>query len=169
MSRELLQYLYRYCLCLTREKHLAEDLLQNAVEKWLNRLPYIQGTQESKQQGWERPYLRKVIRNLYIDECRRQAIVAFEPLDDAQPALLSTEPLEQIELREQQIDALFTALNTAEREVLFLWAMEGYTCQEIADELEQPRGTVLSRLHRLKHKAQSILNLLNSGGQRDEA
>ena len=147
MDRELLQSLYRYCICLTGNSAQAEDLLQTAVENWLK--------------GGSRPvqlkaYLRKVIRNQFIDDCRRLKLVDFEPLDDNAAVLLDATCLEEIEIQHNLIEYLFEQLNPAEREVLYLWAIEGYSAAEIAADLQQPRGTILSRLHRIKLKTADL-------------
>ncbi|GIU25580.1 RNA polymerase sigma factor [Shewanella sp. MBTL60-007] len=159
MDRELLQALYRYCFCLTANSSQAEDLLQTAIESWLktNCKP-IQ----------LRAYLRKVIRNQFIDDCRRLKCVDFEPLDDNAPALLDETCLEEIEIQHNLIGHLFELLNPAEREVLYLWAVEGYSAAEIAIEIQQPRGTILSRLHRIKLKTADLnldASVQNIGGQ----
>lgn len=39
-----------------------------------------------------------------------------------------------------------------ESEVLYYWAIEGMTTQEIADQIDVPRGTVLSRLYRIRKR-----------------
>ncbi|WP_299809543.1 RNA polymerase sigma factor [uncultured Shewanella sp.] len=143
MDRELLQSLYRYCFCLTGNNSQAEDLLQTAVESWLK---------TSSRPLQLRAYLRKVIRNQFIDDCRRLKIVDFEPLDDNAPVLLDEICLEEVEIQHNLIEHLFELLNPAEREVLYLWAIEGYSAAEIAEDLQQPRGTILSRLHRIKLK-----------------
>ena len=49
-------------------------------------------------------------------------------------------------------------LNAGEREVLFLSAVMEYSATEIAKELSQPRGTVLSKLFRIKKKLSSFIN-----------
>ncbi|QQX80206.1 RNA polymerase sigma factor [Shewanella sp. KX20019] len=148
MDRELLQCLYRYCLCLTRHGAAAEDLLQTAIERWLK---------SGATPAHPRAYLRTMIRNQFIDDCRRLKIVDFEPIDDHAPALLDETCLEEVTLQHDLIEYLFSQLNAAEREVLYLWAVEGYSAAEIASDLGQPRGTILSRLHRIKLKAVDIL------------
>ncbi|GIU15002.1 RNA polymerase sigma factor RpoE [Shewanella sp. MBTL60-112-B2] len=147
MDRELLQSLYRYCICLTGNSALAEDLLQTAVESWLK---------SSSRPVQLKAYLRKVIRNQFIDDCRRLKLVDFEPLDDNAPVLLDETCLEEIEIQHNLIEYLFEQLNPAEREVLYLWAIEGYSAAEIAADLHQPRGTILSRLHRIKLKTADL-------------
>ncbi|MCG9731449.1 sigma-70 family RNA polymerase sigma factor [Shewanella sp. Isolate13] len=159
MDRELLQSLYRYCLCLTANNAQAEDLLQTAIESWLK---------ASSRPIQLRAYLRKVIRNQFIDDCRRLKCVDFEPLDDNAPALLDETCLEEIEIQHNLIGHLFELLNPAEREVLYLWAVEGYSAAEIAIEIQQPRGTILSRLHRIKLKTADLAldaSAQNIGGQ----
>ncbi|MCL1059411.1 sigma-70 family RNA polymerase sigma factor [Shewanella gelidimarina] len=159
MDRELLQSLYRYCLCLTRHNAQAEDLLQTAIERWLK--------SEAKPEHL-RAYLRTVIRHQFIDDCRRLKIIDFEPIDDHDPALLDETCLEEVELQHDLIEYLFSQLNAAEREVLYLWAVEGYSAAEIAKDLGQPRGTILSRLHRIKIKSVDIMQLsaqTNTTGQ----
>ena len=47
---------------------------------------------------------------------------------------------------------LMEGLDPLERELLFLWAVEGYTARELGEATECSRGTVLSRLHRLRKK-----------------
>ncbi|MCL1050338.1 sigma-70 family RNA polymerase sigma factor [Shewanella abyssi] len=148
MDRELLQSLYRYCLCLTRHSAAAEDLLQTAIERWLK--------SEAKP-AHPRAYLRTTIRNQFIDDCRRLKIIDFDPIDDHAPALLDETCLEEITLQHDLIEYLFSQLNAAEREVLYLWAVEGYSAAEIASDLGQPRGTILSRLHRIKIKSVDIM------------
>ena len=52
-----------------------------------------------------------------------------------------------------------------ERELLFLWAVEEYTIEEIAHMKQVPKGTLQSKLHRLKKRiklqqdSDNVLNL----------
>ncbi|MCK8046372.1 RNA polymerase sigma factor [Shewanella sp. 1CM18E] len=148
MDKALLQSLYRYCYCLTANTSQAEDLLQSAIERWLT---------SSATPEYIGAYIRKIIRNQFIDNCRRNNLVDFEPLEENAPALLGESCLEEIEIQHNLVEYLFEQLNAAEREVLYLWAIEGYSAAEIAIDLEQPRGTILSRLHRVKLKAAQLM------------
>ena len=55
---------------------------------------------------------------------------------------------------QQHIAIILKELAPKERELLFLWAVEGNTVQELADRTNTSRGTLLSRLSRLKKRLQ---------------
>ena len=152
-ERTQLQLLYQYGLSLTRHADDAHDLLQGALERWLKQ-GGVSDTPEA--------YIRKIMRNLYIDECRRKQCVAFEPLQENAPVELNEVSLEQQYMDSDITEQLLKQLNAAEREVLFLWAVMGYSASEIAQELGSPRGTILSRLFRVKKRAQQLLASLES-------
>lgn len=159
MDSALLQSLYRYCYCLTANTVQAEDLLQTAIERWLKSTATPTNI---------RAYIRTIIRHQFIDDCRRLKRVDFAPLDENAPALLEESCLEELYIQQDLIEYLFAQLNAAEREVLYLWAVEGYSAAEISADLGQPRGTILSRLHRIKLKSATIMQAQSAqiiGGQ----
>lgn len=115
----------------------AEDLVQEA---WLN-LTRRYGTVAS------RALLFTTVRNLFIDQCRRRKIVHFESLDQPEPPVLPPLAAEEPGLQ-GDVAALLGVLRSAEREAIFLHYYEGRTAEEISQLTGQPRGTVLSLLHR---------------------
>ncbi|TQV87317.1 sigma-70 family RNA polymerase sigma factor [Aliikangiella coralliicola] len=162
MNKEMLNQLYRYGISLTNNEANAFDLVQSAIEKYLIKKP---GEPVSLK------YIRKIMRNQFIDQCRRNNIIPFEPLDDHAPLLSTTHELESMVIDHVYIHQVMDELTTLEREVLFLWAVEEHTAQEIADELQAPRNTILSRLFRVKRKARDIITRLdrNSGVKEAES
>jgi RNA polymerase sigma-70 factor, ECF subfamily len=92
--------------------------------------------------------------------------VQFEVLESAE-----SQPSLERDLEETVVDAItatqiWNTLNPAEREVVFLWAVEGLSASEIADQLGEPRGTVLSRLRRLRMRVTAeYLHRASGGGQ----
>jgi len=134
---ELLQHGFRYACALTHGHSEAEDLVQEA---WLN-LCRRYGRVES------RAVLITTVRNLFIDQCRRKKIVAFESLDQPEPPVLPSVAGEEPGLK-GDLEAMLAILRPAERELLFLHYYEGRTAEEISQLLGQPRGTVLSSIHR---------------------
>ena len=152
LSKEQLNTLFRYALSLTANADDAYDILHTALERLIsnNTLDYVSCG-----------YIRTCIRNLFIDQCRKQKVIAFEPIDEAKLAMLSTDTLESVMISENQVDTLMNTLEPGERECLFLWAVLGYTAAEISEETGDPRGTILSRLFRVKKKAQTLIQDLN--------
>jgi len=134
---ELLQAGYRYAIALTHHPEDAEDLAQEA---WLN-LSRRYGRVES------RALLFTTIRNLFIDQCRRKKVVQFESLDQPEPPELPAIEPEEPGVK-GDLDRLLATLRANEREMLFLHYHQGHTAEEISRMTSQPRGTVLSLIHR---------------------
>lgn len=132
-----LQSGYRYALALTHHPADAEDLVQEA---WLN-LCRRYGRVESS------ALLSTAVRNLFIDQCRRKKIVQFDSLDQPEPPEIPPVAGEEPGLK-GDLTALLAVLRPVERETLFLHYYEGRTAEDIAQLTGQPRGTVLSLLHR---------------------
>ena len=146
-----LNRLYRYCRALCDSEADAYDLLQGGVERCLRRPPRDGSRRLS--------YAMRVMGNLRRDELRRRRVVTFEPLDD-EPTSLDTQlaGLEEMVITEDALDAVWGRLSEVEREILFLWAVEGYSLTEVAEHLGRPRGTVLSMVHRLRKRVTATDN-----------
>lgn len=133
----MLQAGFRYGMALSHSVEEAEDLVQEA---WLN-LTRRYGAVAS------RALLFTTVRNLFIDQCRRRKIVHFESLDQPEPPAVPVPEAEEPGLQ-GDLAALLGALRPPEREAVFLHYYEGRTAEEISQLTGQPRGTVLSLLHR---------------------
>ncbi|UCH46516.1 MAG: sigma-70 family RNA polymerase sigma factor [Betaproteobacteria bacterium] len=145
LDRDMLQRLYRYGYSLTRDEHRAYDLLQDGIEVALRKSP-------QNPQAMLR-YVRTIMRNRFIDEYRREQRHPTLSLEEHDcPVDIDPRVLEEVVIAQQDLDVVIAVLEPMERELLFLWAVEGYTAQELADQTGAPRGTVLARLHRLRSK-----------------
>lgn len=146
---ELLQRGYRFALSLTHDAARAEDLAQDA---WLSVL---------KARGPRtRQYLFATIRNRFIDQCRRNALVLTEPLarySDEEGEVGVWQDDVEIHVQDGCLRRALDRLRPEERAVLFLSAVEDFTAQQIAELLDWPRGTVLSCIHRARNKLRHIL------------
>lgn len=136
----LIQAGYRYALSLTHHHYDAEDLVQQAWMKCHNRYGGVKN----------RTMLYTTIRHHFYDQCRRGKIVTFESIDDhpEPPTGDHCEPTHAA----ADLDVLLAGLRVEEREALYLNAVEGFTAREIAEQTGTPRNTILSHLHRARHK-----------------
>ncbi|MES2996987.1 MAG: RNA polymerase sigma factor [Verrucomicrobiota bacterium] len=133
----LLQMGYRFALSLTHHREEAEDLVQ---ETWLNLCRRYGGVET-------RAVLFTSIRNLFIDQCRRRKLAFFESLDQPEVAEAASAIPEEPGLN-GDLEKLLGKLKPAEREVIFLHYYLGNTAEEISQLTGQPRGSVLSLIHR---------------------
>ena len=152
-SKKELNGFYRYCVALTGDEQEAWDLLQNGLEKWVRHVD-----QEVRQ---PKAYFRRMLRNRFIDDCRRAGRRAEQAYDDDSAVVsIGAKSLDDIIATRQEADAILHQLVPDDRELLYLWAVEEYTAQDIADQLEVPRGTILSRLYRLRNKIRAQVKRL---------
>lgn len=145
MSPKLLNELYRYSFALTGNENDAYDLLQSSIEKHLS--------SNSRKISNESSYLKKIIKNKYIDSYRRTQRYSHEAFDEVVTQVdLDTKPLEQIIVSQDQLEYLWHKLKDDERELLYFWAVEGFSTSELSHHLGIPRGTLLSKIHRLRSR-----------------
>ncbi len=161
-DRSELQKLYRYGCVLCTEPDDAYDLLQYAIEK------YLQKSNRQKKPGnhhnSDMAYVRTIMRNRFIDEYRKSIRFPEESYDDNSPIAIDETSLENIVIAEIDLEIIWKKINTFEREILYYWAIEGLTAQEIAEQIDMPRGTVLSRLYRLRKKFETETDGAQSAG-----
>lgn len=142
-DRPALNRLYRYAYALSGEEAAAYDLLQDTVERCLARPPNMLASPEA--------FARRVMRNRFIDLRRRaRASPETAPPGDIELLAIDTHCLEQLVIAQDQLERIWSQLDPFEREILYYWAVEGMTAAQIATTLGSRRGTVLSRIHRLR-------------------
>jgi len=161
LDKELLNQLFRFAISLTNNDDHAYDILQTCVEKYL----------KADLTDIEKPvaYLKRMIRNEFIDQTRKKRF--YQDVDDDALCKISDQDslnavsLEDIFVQQSEVTALLGTMQPEEREILYLWAVEEYTIEEISHIKQIPRGTLLSKLHRLKKRVQlqqdsdNVLNL----------
>ncbi len=159
-NRVELNNLYRYGYALCANQDDAYDLLQFALEKYL-RKP-VRSSNAS-----DLAYVRTIMRNRFIDEYRKSTRFPEDEYDDGSLVAIDESTLEDVVIAQLDLEIIWKELNTVEREVLYYWAIEGMSAQEIAGQIDAPRGTVLSRLYRIRKRFDtSTENNALSGGRR---
>lgn len=153
LAEATLHKLYRYGYSLTNNESSAYDLLQDALERFLKH-SQTHSTVETPEF-----YIRRIMRNGFIDKLRREKRYPLETLSGADEHIADSDlqDLESLVTDQQTVNLIWETLNPLERELLHLWAVEEFTAREIAEQLEAPRGTILSRIHRLRRKIREQL------------
>jgi RNA polymerase sigma-70 factor, ECF subfamily len=144
----LLPRLWRFALRLAGDRHDAEDLVQRACVRALERRHQLQPGPATL--SW----LFSIVHSVWLNEVRarqirsRGCIQWSDELADtvADPAADNPESY----ALHQQIIAAVEALPDAQRAVMLLVAVEGLSYREAAGVLEVPIGTVMSRLARAR-------------------
>lgn len=137
--------LRRYARALTRDADIADDLVQDTLLRALRSEHLFIG-------GDVRKWLYTILGNL--DRNRRRALArrpATMTLIDASAGASGTEA------EGRDIACALAALGEDQRSVLLLVALEGLSYREVADILEVPIGTVMSRLMRARGHVKAYL------------
>lgn len=146
-SEKDLNGFFRYCMALVRDEAESYDLLQDSLEKFLRKGSAAKSS---------RAYFLQIIRNQFIDRYREAS--RFEQVKLSENIVSTNEDdLERLMVNKQETELILNSLNSKDREFIYLWAVEGYTISELAKFLKRPRGTLLSKLHRLKIKLKEVL------------
>jgi RNA polymerase sigma-70 factor (ECF subfamily) len=137
----ILPQLRRYSRSLTRSDAESEDLLQDCVEKALVHRSQWRGTNFKS-------WACRIMTNLHLNARRstaRRPSVGIEEAENLAASTVSDDPLEKSRL----VKALETIPKEA-RAILMLVVVEGHSYREVADMLNVPIGTVMSRLSRAR-------------------
>lgn len=158
------QRAYAMIYQMVRHEDDAWDLLQDGFLKAWKNIHHFRG--QSQFFTW----LYRILMNVTIDWVRRRQVQGETEFDDAiglqhiEPASATTPrgemaPAARLSDKEirGRIDGAITKLSPDHREVIVLREIDGLEYQEIADRLEIPLGSVMSRLFYARKKLQSLL------------
>jgi RNA polymerase sigma-70 factor, ECF subfamily len=143
--------LYRYAYRLSGSAADAEDLTQETFTRAITRLPQLR--EPEKARGW----LFRILRNHYLHRLRDDRRQRHVPLDSvAEVAANAETPLPALDAKTLQ-DAL-DGLDETFRTPLILFYFEEFSYRDIADQMDLPIGTVMSRLARAKSSLKAKLS-----------
>ncbi len=155
-----LNRLYQYAMVLCQQQHDAHDLLQIAMEKYLIEI-------KRKRQSVNNPeaFVRRLIRNRFIDQYRYHQRWDAESFEEAASYDITPVTLEKTIIDSDELEKLWGFLSPCERDIFYHWAVLGYTTDEACEVLEIPRGTFLSRIHRVRKQLNIHFNENDQEGQ----
>ncbi len=136
-----LNRLWRYGLVLSRNRDMAEELVQATCVRALEKsAQFAPGTRLDR-------WLFSILHSIWISDLRARRVRMGQGFVDTED-LLAPDTHEQDEDRQryQQIMRRVNALPEAQRNTLFLVYVEGFSYQEAAGILSVPVGTIMSRL-----------------------
>jgi RNA polymerase sigma-70 factor, ECF subfamily len=135
--------LYRYAYRLSGSEADAEDLTQEAFCKAQMNLAQLRDPSRAK--AW----LYSILRNAYLHRIRtaqQQTVVALEVIGDVAEPL--PEPLPDVDT--ERLQQALNELPEGFRTPIVLYYFEDFSYRDIAEQMDLPMGTVMSRLARAK-------------------
>lgn len=129
----------------TRNKEDAMDVVQDAfIRAYQNLGKFDLG----KEFG---PWLLRIVRNMAIDLLRKRKRRPADDLPEVLPDRSNRQDASERYLRQEVWMALQT-LPDFQSEIIFLKDYQGHTYAEIAEIMQIPLGTVMSRLHHARKR-----------------
>ena len=144
----------------------AEDVVQDAFCKLWRSDYTLKTTNEAE------ALARTTIRNLSLDELRKQEVRPQFSLDTERDTVLQRSALEEIEIRErfEQVETIIEAeLSPSERRVMHLKEYEGHSIEEIAEMMNLTEAAVRMKLSRARKRIRTVYQEQNKkeGGSHD--
>jgi RNA polymerase sigma-70 factor (ECF subfamily) len=135
--------LYRYAYRLSGSSADAEDLTQEAFCKAQLHLSQLRDPSRAK------PWLFSILRNAYLHRVRadrQQRCVSLDGVGDLPEALPESLP----DIDPEQLQQALNDLPEVFRTPIILYYFEDFGYRDIAEQMDLPLGTVMSRLARAK-------------------
>jgi RNA polymerase sigma-70 factor (ECF subfamily) len=153
---------YNLARWLTRNGRDAEDVVQEAFLRALKHFDTFKG-------GDARPWLLKIVRNTYYTWIHRNRLTdAMSPFDEEEDIHISDAPNPEMlllkETDKQLVRRALRELPTEFLEVIVLREFEELSYKQIADTVQVPVGTVMSRLARARGRLAQILSSARGEG-----
>ena len=144
--------LRRYALALLADRGRADDLVQDTLERALSRLHLWQSGTDMRR------WLFTIMHNLHVNQVRRSIRRGNEAnIDDVEDRLVqAASQTDSVVVRDLQ--RAMQELPIEQVEVLVLVALEGLAYREVAEVLDIPLGTVMSRLSRARQSLRKYLD-----------
>ena len=148
--------LRRYAVALLSDRSRADDLVQDTLERALSRLNLWQSGTDMRR------WLFTIMHNLHVNAVRRSIRRGTETnIDDVEDRLVQA-PSQTDSVMVRDLTVAMRELPSEQVEVLVLVALEGLAYREVAQILDIPLGTVMSRLSRARQSLRRMIDGVES-------
>lgn len=140
--------IHRYVFRLVGNQELADDITQ---ETFLKAFQGIRGiAKDSNLSAW----LYRIASNACFDALRRRKLITWMPMleDNDKSSEFTSEDFAPQVIEAQMVRRTLVEMPPALAVCLVLRSVEGFSCEEIAEILKIPKGTVFSRLARAREQ-----------------
>jgi RNA polymerase sigma-70 factor, ECF subfamily len=145
-------YLRRFARALTGDVAVADDLVQDCVERALTKHHLYDESRPL------RAWLYAILRNLHISNWRRTSRFGVATnIDDLEDFEGAVAPAQEQNMSVALITDALDHLPPQQREVLVMISLEEMSYKEAADVVGVPIGTIMSRLSRARATMQRML------------
>lgn len=147
----LIPRLWRYGMVLSQRRDIADDLVQATCLRALEHADqFVPG---SRLDHW----LFAILRSTWINDLRKQRVRTGQGLvDPGEVSIVDERTDTERRVFANQVMAHVNALPEAQRDAVFLAYVEGFSYREVAQTLDIPIGTVMSRLANARAKLASL-------------
>ncbi|WP_394787151.1 RNA polymerase sigma factor [Rhodoferax sp.] len=150
--------LRRYARALLRDRDLADELVQDCLERVISRWEQRRDVNDTRQ--WVFAILHNLALHRMRQQSRRGLHVAIDDVDEAE---MSTPAPQEDRIRHHELMRALDSLPEEQRSVLLLVAVEDFSYAEAANALDIPAGTVMSRLSRARQRLHRMLDGCGTG------
>lgn len=150
--------LYRFALSLSRQPSTAEDLTQQTFLQWARKGSTLRDTSKAK------TWLFTTLYREWLHVARKESRFAAEPLDEeVMEGMVEEAPEDTAQVDSAVLMESLNRLPETYRAPVVLFYMKEMAYKDIAEVLEIPLGTVMSRLSRGKDLLRKALRVVMAG------
>ena len=154
--------LYRFALSLTKREHEACDLTQHTFYMWATKGHQLRD--KSKVKTW----LFTTLHRAFLGSRRRENRFPHHEFDQVSHELPSQKATVVNDMDGNIVVEAIMSVDELYRAPLTLFYLEEHSYKEIAELLELPIGTVMSRLSRGKQQLRDLLRVKTAGARDDK-
>ena len=152
-SEQVLEHiprLRRYARALVGDRHAADDLVQDTLERAWNKFHLWRPGSDL------RAWLFSIMHNVFVNQVRSKRNEVEKTMEEMPVVAARATQSDALEIAD--IERALRTLPDDQREVLLLVAVEGMSYEEASGALSIPIGTVMSRLSRGRERLRRVIS-----------